>query len=144
MSAPIQGHLVTDVKFLDVLDYASANSDRTAEVDVSGYNGVCFIVKFAVIAAGATTAIKLSDHDVTGTGQVVNDTFTTAVANDDDNQVFLVDYKNPPKRFVTLTIDKDGSNATAEVALAILYNGDGPLPITNAAASEITVTSNAA
>lgn len=138
MSYPIKGHLTTDVKFSDVLDYASGTSDRTAEVDMTGYNGVCFVVKFAAVASSAVTSVTLQDHDVTSTGQTTNASFTTAVADDDDNQTIILDYKNPPKRFVTLLVDKDASNATAEVAVAILYNGENA-PITNAEADEITV-----
>lgn len=138
MSFPIKGQLATDVKILDVLDYVSGTADRTAEVDVSGYNGACFIVKFAAIATGAVTALNLQEHDVTSTGQTDISGMTAAPAADDDNQTFVLDYKNPQKRYITLEVDKDGSNATAEVALCILYNGEN-CPIDNSVADEITV-----
>lgn len=137
MSSPIQGTLLTDCKFEDLLDYASANSDRTAEVDVSGYGGACFVVKFAVIAAGATTTINIQEHDVTSTGQTDISGATVSVAADDDNQTFILNVKNPRKKFLTLEIDKDGTNATAEMAWAVLYNGDN-MPITNTVTDEIT------
>ena len=60
---------------------------------------------------------------MTSTGQTDISGMTASVAADDDNQTFVLDYKNPTTKFVTLEVDKDGSNATAEVAFAILYNG---------------------
>lgn len=137
MSSPIKGTLLTDCKFVDVLDYASAATDRTAEVDVSGYGGACFVVKFATIAASAVVTINVQEHDVTSTGQEDITGATLTVADDDDNQTFILNVKNPRKKFLTLELDKDGSNASAEVALAILYNGDN-MPITNTETDEIT------
>jgi hypothetical protein len=129
---------VSECRIIDLLDYASGTADRLGQVDVSGYEGACFIVKFATIAAGAVTTINLQEHDVTSTGQTDIAGMTASVAADDDNQTFVFDYKNPTKKFLTLEIDKDATNATAEVAFAILYNGDAR-PVTNAATDEMTV-----
>ena len=138
MSSPIKGQLATDCKILDLLDYTLGSDDRTAEIDTSGYNGVCVVVKFASIAAGAATTLNLQEHDVTSTGQTDISGMTASVAADDDDQTFVLDYKNPSKRYITLEVDKDGVNSSAEVAVAFLYNGDN-IPITNTAADEITV-----
>lgn len=131
--------LSQDVKITTALDYASAATDRNgATLDMQGFEGVLMIVKFATIAASAVTAIKaqqgaesdLSDAaDLAGTGQTV--------ADDDDNQVFVIDLKNPTERYVRLVVDKDGTNATAESAVYIQY-GAKKLPISNNVANAVT------
>jgi len=107
------------------LDYVSAAADRTGEVfDSQGFEGVCMVVKFAAIAAAAVTSIKaqqgqaanMSDAaDLAGTAQTI--------ANDDDDQIFVIDIVKPMERYLRVFVDKDGTNATAEMAFYIGYNG---------------------
>lgn len=132
----LAGHLATDGKILDLLDYASDTSDKTAEVDTKGYGGCCFVVKFAAVGGAGT--IKAQEHDVTATGQADLAGTSMTVATDDDNQTFVLDIKRPLKRFLTLAIAK-GSATTALMAWAILYNGDGPYPYDSTDVDDITV-----
>ena len=114
---------ITDLHFVSALDYASGTADRTgAALDMLGFRGVLMVVKFAAIATGAVTTIKaqqgaianLSDAaDLAGTGQTV--------ADDDDNQIFVIDLFEPVKRYVRLFVDKDASNASGESAYYIQY-----------------------
>lgn len=115
-----------DMKVVDVLDYASGTADRTgAVVDTDGFEGVCFVVKFAAIAAGGTNSIKARHGDVSN-GSAITDAADVAgtsqtIADDDDNEVRYIDIKRPLKRYATLYVDKDTTNACAESAVAILY-----------------------
>jgi len=103
----------------DVLDYASGTADRnSASVDMAGKEWVLFIAKFATVAAGAVTSVKLQQSaddssfaDLAGTG--------ITVAADDDNQSFAIALYRPSDRYVRLVVDKDAANATAETAIAI-------------------------
>jgi len=103
----------------DVLDYASGTADRnSASVDMQGKEWVLFIAKFATVAAGAVTSVKLQQSaddstfaDLAGTG--------VTVAADDDNQSFAIALYRPSDRYVRLVVDKDAANATAETAFAI-------------------------
>lgn len=115
--------ILNDCKVVDVLDYASAATDRTsAAVDTTGYEGCAFIVKFATIAAGAVTDIYAVEDDASGLGTKAALAGTSqTVADDDDNQVFVIDIKRPKKRYLALEVNKDATNATAECAVAILY-----------------------
>ena len=111
------------VKITSALDYDSGTADRNGvTLDTKGFEGVLVVVKFATIAAGAVTSIKmqsgeesdLSDAaDLLGTG--------LSVAADDDDEVKYLDLYQPNERYVRVVVDKDASNATAESAVYIQY-----------------------
>jgi len=44
-----------------------------------------------------------------------------AVADDDDDQLFIIDLYEPTERYVRLVVDKDASNTTVETATYIQY-----------------------
>ena len=131
--------LSKDVKITMALDYASGTSDRNgATLDMAGYEGVLAVVKFATIAPGATTSIKMQSGaaallgdaaDLLGTGITVED--------DDDNQIFYIDLFRPQERYVRVVIDKDGANAVAESAIYYQYNVYS-VPVTNNVADLVT------
>ena len=119
--------LVTDVKYVKGLDIAAAAAaDRTgAVVDMSGFQGVRMCVIFPAVATGATVSIKAqtattaaftTPHDVTGTAQTV--------ADDADNNIFVIDLLNPAERYVRLYVDNDATNNTTSVAWYELYGPD--------------------
>lgn len=132
-------NLSENVKVTTALDYASGSADRNGTtLDMQGYEGVLMIVKLAAIATGAVTSIKaqqgadsgLSDAaDLAGTGQTV--------ADDDDNQIFVIDLFQPQERYVRVVIDKDATNAVAESAVYVQY-GTRKLPIDNNVANAVT------
>lgn len=128
-----------DIKITTALDYASGTADRTGAVlDMNGYQGVMMVVKFATIATGGTNSIKaqqgaaanLSDAaDLLGTAQTI--------ADDDDNQIFVIDLYRPQERYVRLYVDKDTVNACAESAVYIQY-GPTYRPTVNTVANAVT------
>jgi hypothetical protein len=129
----------SEAQIRTALDYASASADRNGDVfDSLGFEGVAMVVKFAAIAAGAVTSIKaqqglasnLSDAaDLEGT--------KITVADDDDNQIFVIDIVKPKERYLRLVVDKDAANATAEMAFYIGYNGH-KMPTVFTLADEVT------
>lgn len=121
------------------LDYVSGTADRNgATFDTSGFEGVLMIVKFATIAAGAVTDIRAQSGDASNMSDAA-DLLGTAitVADDDDNQVFVIDLVKPRERYVRLVVNKDGVNATAESAVYIGY-GASVLPVTQTLANAVT------
>lgn len=132
-------NLSKDVVIRTALDHAEGSADRNGAVfDMSGYEGVLMVCKFGDIAAGAVTEIKaqqgaesdLSDAaDLEGTG--------ISVADDDDNQIFIIDLYRPQERYVRLVVDKDASNNTEEMAFYIGY-GARNKPVTQTLANEVT------
>lgn len=128
------------LKVVTALDYTSGTADRNGEtLDMAGYDGVLAIVKFAAIAAGAATAVLMQYGDASNLSDAADVSgLTISVADDDDNQVFVLDLKNPTKRYVRVKIDKDAANATAESAVYIQYNARN-MPVTNTVTDEVTV-----
>lgn len=127
----------SDVRIVPILTYASAATDRVSKViDTKGYDSVCIVVHFGTIAASSVTDIYVqeanaaSDADTLTTGADVTGTSQT-VAADDDNEVKYIDINAPLKRFLQLNVNKDATNATAESAVAYLYNA-GERPVTHA------------
>ena len=121
------------------LDYASGNSDRNGEtMDMQHAEGVLMIVKFATIAGGATTTVKAQSGAESGMGDAADlESTGISVADDDDNQIFIIDLYRPQERYVRLVVDKDGSNATAESAVYVKY-GVRKAPVDNDVADEVT------
>jgi hypothetical protein len=133
-------NLSAAAKVTTALDYASANADRDgAGLDMSGFEGVLMVVKFAAIAAGAVTSIKAQQSDDDGVADAYSDLLGSKidVAADDDNQIFIIDLVKPRKRFVRLVVDKDAANVTAESALYIQY-GAHKKPVVQTVADEVT------
>ena len=124
-----------DVKVVKILNYTSANADRTsAVIDTLGFETLEVEVDFATIATNAVTNIYLqhadaaSDTNTLTSGANVANTSQT-VADDADNKVFRIVVSPVTRRFYQLVVNKDASNATAESARARL-SGAKNLPVT--------------
>jgi hypothetical protein len=111
------------VQLRTALDHAEGSADRNgAEFDMSGFDGVMMVCKFGDIGAGAVTTVKAQQDTVTGMGSAADLEGTgISVANDDDNQIFVIDIYQPKERFVRLVVDKDAANNTEEMAFYIGY-----------------------
>lgn len=132
-------NLSANGKVTTALDYASGSADRNGvTLDMLGFEGVLMIVKFAAIATGAVTHIKAQQGAASGMGDAADLAGTRQnVADDDDNQIFMIDLFKPTERYVRLFVDKDASNATAESAVYIQY-GAHKLPVSNNVADAVT------
>jgi len=135
MSSPL-GVFSEDIKIVPISSYVSGTADRNSEViDTSGYGRCCVVVHFATLAAGSTYDISLTNSDVASdentltSGSAVAGSSQTVV-DDDDNQVFYIDFI-PTKRYYQLVHNKDGANAAAESAIAYLYHSK-TRPVTQA------------
>src|SRR5512142_2627822 len=109
-------NLSKSVKITSALDHVDGNADRNgAGLDMSGYEGVLMVVKFATIVVGGTNSIKAQQSDDDGVVDAYSDLKNTgiSVAADDDNQIFYIDLFRPQKRYVRLVIDKDAVNNCA-------------------------------
>lgn len=126
------------VKVSTALDYSSASTVLAGEaIDMSGYQGCLIIVKMATIDATAVTSIKAqtdtaaafaSPQDITGS--------SLSIAADDDNQIFILDVKNPPERYLRVYLTR-GTAAAACSAIYVQY-GPGAMPQTNDVTDEVT------
>jgi len=130
-------NLSKHVKISDALDYASGTATRNgATLDMSGWDGVLMIVKHATIASGASGDIHAEQGNESDASDMTDLAGTKiAVADDDDNQTFVLDIYRPTDRYVRVVVTKDGSNAQAETALYLQYRGR-KLPVTDMGADE--------
>ena len=115
---------ITEFKFTEALPIAAAASaDRNGAIlDMTGYRGVLMCVKFGAITTGAVTSIKAQQDTAVGMGGAADLLGTAmAVADDDDDQLFIIDLYEPTERYVRLVVDKDASNTTVETATYIQY-----------------------
>lgn len=130
--------LLNDLKVTTALDYASGTATRNgATLDMADWDGVIAIVKHAVIAAGAVGDIHWEQDTASGMGTAADLAGTAiAVADDDDDQIFVSDLYRPQERYVRVVVTKDAANAQAESAIYIQYKGR-KAPITNTVASEV-------
>jgi hypothetical protein len=91
-------------------------------VDMSGFEGVMFIVTFGAITAGAVTSLKaqqgaasdMSDAaDLENTGITITDT--------DDEKVKILEVYRPLERYVRVVVDRGTQNAVVASAIAVQY-----------------------
>ena len=122
------GKFAEDVKVVPILSYANANSDRTSEViDTAGYGGCFVVVHFAAVNDSVTEDIYLAssdavtDENTLSSGANVASSSQTVTGTTADNTVQYIDFI-PEKRYYQLVVNKDASNASAESAVAYLYN----------------------
>lgn len=132
-------NLSKEVKVTSALDYASGSADRNgATLDMSGYEGVLMIVKFAAVATGATVSIKAQQGQASNLSDAADLAGTAiTVADDDDNQIFMIDVYQPQERYVRVVIDNDATNASAQSAVYVRY-GARTLPQTNNVTDAVT------
>ena len=115
--------IMKDAKVADALDYGTGTTTRTsAIIDTAGFEGCAFIVKLATIASSAVNTVTVASGDDSGMSDGADLLGSSqVVAADDDNQVRVVDIFRPKERYLQLSLNKDGTNACAESAVAILY-----------------------
>jgi hypothetical protein len=116
---------LNDCKVVPILPIvAAASADRTSSaIDTDGFEGCAIVVTFGAIAADAVTDIYVSEAEASNlSGKATLAGTSQTVADDDDDQVFIIDIKRPKKRYLALEVNKDATNNTVESAVAILYN----------------------
>jgi hypothetical protein len=108
-------------------------------LDMAGYEGVMMITYFGAITGSAVTSVKaqqgaasnLSDAaDLTGTG--------ITVADDDDEQIFIIDLYRPTDRYVRLVVDRGTQNAVVAGAVYVQYGGPRKAPVTQNVTDAVT------
>lgn len=119
--------LSKNTKISQVVD-ATAGAAGTTDiegdsVDMSGFEGVLFIVMMGAITTNAVTSVKAQQSSDDGSTDAFADLAGTAqtVADDDDGQVFYIDVYRPRERYVRPVIDRGTQNAVVQSVLAVQY-----------------------
>jgi hypothetical protein len=102
-------------------------------IDTQGYRRATFIVKFGAIVGGATNALHVEGDSVAAFNVAPADITgaTVTVADDDDNQVAVIEVVNPTAahRFLRLVdVRAGGQNTTIDGAVCVLTDG-GQYPV---------------
>lgn len=100
---------------------AAATSDlNTSSVDMANFEGVKFYVVMGTVVSGAATSAKVgtsSDdstfNDLLGSSQTI--------ADDDDNQVVVIDIYRPLERYLRVTVLRATQNSTVDGVIAVQY-----------------------
>ncbi|KPK71860.1 MAG: hypothetical protein AMJ84_05445 [Acidithiobacillales bacterium SM23_46] len=130
-------NLGKQIKITTALDYAEAAASRNGAVlDMAGWDGVIGVVKHAAIATGAAGDIHWEQGEDSNLNDAADLAGTKiAVADDDDDQVFVSELYKPRERYVRLVVTKDASHNQAESAIYIQYRGRKQ-PVSKAGADE--------
>ena len=114
---------------------AGTTDINSSSVDMANFDSVQFVVAFGTITATAVTSCKLqtssddsSFNDLTGTA--------ITVADDDDNQVVVLDLGKPLERYIRCTVDRGTANAVVDGIFCQQYLA-GNQPVTHDATSVV-------
>ena len=122
------GNLLEKVRFQRVMNAIAAgttdqNSSSVDLEDDGGYKGVLFCALFGTLTATQVTSIhgEQSEDDSSFAG--LEGTSVGPFADDDDNQMLLLDIYRPAERYVRCVVDRGTANAVIDGVVAISYDG---------------------
>ena len=108
-------------RVLDAKAAGTTNQNGTA-VDMQTYEGVLFVAAFGALTATQVTALKAQQCPTSdGTFSDLEDTKVGPLEDDDDNQLLVLDVKNPLERYVRCVIDRETADAVIDGVIAIQY-----------------------
>jgi hypothetical protein len=139
-------NLLKDVKLTRVMNAVAAGTtvQNSSEIDMSGFEGVMFILAVGTLTATQTTSLKAQQTATTGTGYAdITGSGSGDMADDDDNQCVVLDIYKPVERFVRAVVTRGVANAVIDGVFALQY-GPGKRPTvqdaTTVALSELIVS----
>jgi len=102
---------------------AGTTDINSSSVDMRDYGAVAFIVAFGAITASAVTSCKLQQSSDDGSSDSWADLEGTSitVADDDDNQLVVLDCVSPQERYVRAVVDRGTQNAVVDGIIAMQY-----------------------
>ena len=124
-------NLFRNIKATRVENAAAAGTSdiESDSVDMAGFEGVAFVVALGAITSGAVTNVHLetstdnsSFSDLEGSAQTV--------ADDDDNQIWILDCYKPRERYIRCVVDRGTQNAVVDGITAYQY-GPKLAPVTH-------------
>lgn len=103
-------------------------------IDMEGFEGVFFVVRFGTLTATQVTRLKAQQDTDSGAGTMADllGTMSTALADGDSGKSLTLDVFRPQERYVRCVVDRGTANAVIEGGIAILY-GPTTLPVTQPA-----------
>ncbi len=94
-----------------------------AEIDMSGFEGVLFVVKFGTAAAGNTISLQQTNVSTTYSADVLGSLITPGSSD----EIVWVDFFKPTNRYCRVQVQR-GTSSTLDWAVAIRYGAHkGPV-----------------
>ena len=106
---------------ITVTNGAAGTSDiNGATFDMQGFESIVMIVVMGAITASAVTSIKAQQGAQSDASDMA-DLLRTAqtIADDDDEDTFVIEIVNPQERYVRLVVDRATQNAVVSSAIYI-------------------------
>ena len=130
-------NLSKSVKVTRVMDAVAAGTSNqtSSSVDMQGFDSVLFMATFGTIVTNAVTSAKLR---TSSDDSNFNDLLGTliAVADDDDDQVVLLDLIKPRERFIQCIVNRATQNSTIDGVYAFQYLANAE-PVTQDSSSVV-------
>lgn len=121
---------------------AGTTDIESAIYDLADYDGIAFLFTVLAVTTGAVTSVGVQVGDAANLSDAaLVSGLAITIADDDDNQSFLVDYAKGSKRYARLLIDRATQNAAVGEVYAMQY-GAKLQPVTNTVADTLTVDNN--
>lgn len=96
------------------------NSDS---IDMQGFDSASFVVSLGTITAGAVTSAKVQGSADDSSWNDLADTGLT-IADDDDNQLFVLEVDRPQHRYLRCVVDRGTQNAVVDGIVALQTKPD--------------------
>lgn len=100
---------------------AGTTDINASSVDMQGYDSVTFYYLFGAITATAVTSCKAQQSSDDAVADAFADLTGTSitVADDDDNQVVVLEVDRPRERYVRPVVDRGTANAVLDGIIAV-------------------------
>jgi hypothetical protein len=102
---------------------AGTTAVTSAAIDMKGFDSCTFIVAFGTITTDGVQSVKAqqsSDNDADTYADLLGTSIT--VADDDDNQLVVLDIDKPRERYLKCVVSRATQNAVVDGIFAIQYN----------------------
>ncbi len=121
---------------------AGVTEQNSTSVDMKGFESVTFILTMGAITAGAATSVEIetsSDNSVFD--ELLGSGIT--IADDDDNQAFVLEVVRPQERYVRCTVHRATQNSAIDSIVA-LQTAPAVAPVTQPATTTIKLLASPA
>lgn len=117
---------------------AGVTDVTSSAIDMKGFDSCQFIVLLGAIVTAAVTSVKAQQSSDDGSADAYADLEGTGitVADDDDNQMVVLDIDHPQERYLKCIVDRATQNATVDGIIAIQYNAQKE-PVTHDATTVV-------
>lgn len=120
-------NLLKDVTITRVMNAVAAGTtaQNSSVIDMSGWDGVTFILAVGTLTATQVTSLKCQQGNVSNLSDAADlaGTLVGPLADGDSNKCLVLDIYRPTDRYVRAVVGRATANAVIDGVLAIQYRG---------------------